>query len=101
MFHQASAFHPERFLPGAKTDPNSPFYKDDLAAVQAFSVGPRSCVGKPLAWAELRLLLARVVWAFDLRQADTVDGVVDWESQMTWTVVEKKAFDVQFGVRRV
>ncbi|KAF2787551.1 cytochrome P450 [Melanomma pulvis-pyrius CBS 109.77] len=100
-FHDANAFQPERWLDAAKTNPKSPFYNDDLAAVQAFGVGPRSCVGKPLAWAELRLILARVVWAFDLQQADTPNGVVDWDSQITWTVIEKKPFDVKMVLRKV
>jgi hypothetical protein len=58
-------------------------------------------VGKPLAWAELRLILARVVWAFEVQQADTLNGIVDWDSQTTWTVIEKKPFDVRFAIRRV
>lgn len=100
-FYDPNAFHPERWLDDAKANPKSPFYKDDRAAVQTFGVGPRSCVGKPLAWAELRLILARVVWAFDVQQANTRNGIVDWDSQMTWAVIEKKPFEVRMAVRRV
>lgn len=34
-----------------------------------FSVGPRGCVGKGMAYLELAVALARVVWLFDLRLA--------------------------------
>jgi cytochrome P450 len=99
-FHDPETFYPERWLDDAKTNPKSPFYNDDRAAVQTFGVGPRLCVGRPLAWAELRLILARVVWAFDLEQANNPSGVVDWASQRTFTVIEKKPFDVKMVVRR-
>ncbi|KAJ6441493.1 carboxylesterase [Purpureocillium lavendulum] len=35
-----------------------------------FSVGPRSCVGKPLAIAQMMIVFARMLWEFDLRRAD-------------------------------
>ncbi|KAB2580509.1 Coagulation factor 5/8 type [Lasiodiplodia theobromae] len=34
-----------------------------------FSIGPRGCIGKPMAYMELSLALARLVWAFDMRLA--------------------------------
>jgi hypothetical protein len=42
-----------------------------------------------------------VVWAFDVQQADTSNGIVDWDSQITWTVIEKKPFDVKLAIRKV
>jgi cytochrome P450 len=33
--------------------------------LQPFSVGPRNCIGRNLALAEMRLILARVLWNFD------------------------------------
>lgn len=58
-FGKASEFHPERWL----TDE---WDKDVRASFQPFSVGPRSCLGKNLARAEIRLILARMIWRFDL-----------------------------------
>lgn len=43
-----------------------------------FSVGPRSCVGKPLAIANMMLAFARLLLDFDLRRADNEPG---WEEQ--------------------
>ncbi|KAF4461041.1 cytochrome P450 [Fusarium albosuccineum] len=54
------SFIPERWL-------NEPrFNNDRKEAFQPFSFGPRNCLGKNLAYAEMRLILARVVWNFDL-----------------------------------
>ncbi|GAB1319228.1 hypothetical protein MFIFM68171_09438 [Madurella fahalii] len=43
----------------------SKFAADDKTAYQPFSYGPRSCIGKRLAWAEMRLILSRNLWRFD------------------------------------
>ncbi|KAK8069501.1 isotrichodermin C-15 hydroxylase [Apiospora phragmitis] len=52
--------HPERWL----GDPR--FEKDDKAACQPFSYGPRNCIGKNLAMAEIKTILSRVIWNFDM-----------------------------------
>ncbi|RFU80507.1 cytochrome p450 [Trichoderma arundinaceum] len=41
-----------------------------------FSVGPRSCIGKPLAIAQIMIVFARLLWDFDFRRADSELG---WE----------------------
>ncbi|KAL4864350.1 cytochrome P450 [Aspergillus spectabilis] len=63
-FTDASGFHPERFL----NDPK--FANDKLKAFQPFNVVPRDCVGRNLAYAEMRLILARILYNFDLRIAE-------------------------------
>ncbi|TKX23529.1 cytochrome P450 monooxygenase-like protein 24 [Elsinoe australis] len=55
-------FHPERWL----SDRDEKFAKDDKAAFQPFSTGPRNCIGKNLAYHESRLLLASVLCNFDI-----------------------------------
>jgi len=100
FFHDPQGFHPERWIVSNTKDANSPFYTDNLDAVQAFSVGPRSCIGKPLALAELRLILARLVWRFDLEEVDTVAGKMKWDEQRVFTVVERKPFDVRLKLRK-
>ncbi|CCF33620.1 isotrichodermin C-15 hydroxylase [Colletotrichum higginsianum] len=57
-------FRPERFLEGGKGEHNH------LDALQAFSLGPRNCIGKNLAYAEMRLILARIVYDFDIKLAE-------------------------------
>jgi cytochrome P450 len=59
-FQDPYDFAPERWLDGER-------YKDDRKnALQPFSLGPRNCLGINLAYAEMRVILARLVWNFDM-----------------------------------
>lgn len=59
-FRDPEKFVPERWL-------GDPMYADDRrGVVHPFSVGPRNCIGMNLAHAEMRLILARILWNFDL-----------------------------------
>ncbi|OJJ07137.1 hypothetical protein ASPVEDRAFT_33377 [Aspergillus versicolor CBS 583.65] len=59
-FKHPRLFRPERWL-------GDPEYKDDVkSATHPFGTGPRSCAGRPLALAEMKLIIARIVWNFDL-----------------------------------
>ena len=42
------------------------FEKDDLKAFHPFSLGPRSCIGREMAWMQGRLFVAKVLWTFDV-----------------------------------
>ncbi|PGH23917.1 hypothetical protein AJ80_01979 [Polytolypa hystricis UAMH7299] len=56
-----------------------PHFKDDnKAALQPFHVGPRNCLGRNLAYVEMRLILARLLWNFDL---ELVEGYERWDEQ--------------------
>ncbi|KAK2028458.1 isotrichodermin C-15 hydroxylase [Colletotrichum zoysiae] len=71
-------FRPERFLDDGKAEHNRP------EALQAFSTGPRNCLGKNLAYAEMRLVLARIIYDFDIELAE---GNESWiEKQQTFGV---------------
>ncbi|KKA23236.1 Cytochrome P450 [Rasamsonia emersonii CBS 393.64] len=69
-FHQADSFLPERWLPDRRDQ--NPFDRDNRACLQPFSYGPRNCLGKNLARAEMRLILARMLWRFDLELDETM-----------------------------
>ncbi|KAB8068631.1 cytochrome P450 [Aspergillus leporis] len=49
--------------------------EDQLEASQPFSMGPRSCLGRGLAWLELRLTLAKLFYRYDL---ELVDDELEW-----------------------
>ncbi|KAF7914031.1 uncharacterized protein EAF01_000437 [Botrytis porri] len=89
-FHKPSEFHPERWL--AANDSSSPFYNDNRNAVQVFGVGPRSCNGKPLAMAELQLLLARMVWRFEMEKVDSEAENLKWEEQRVFINCRTETF---------
>ncbi|KAI5371060.1 Putative cytochrome P450 [Septoria linicola] len=63
-FKDAEKFVPERWL---ENDPLSAEYVNDKkSAMQPFSFGPRNCIGKNLAHAEMRLIMAKLIWSFDM-----------------------------------
>lgn len=79
-------FNPERFL--------NPGEGDVLEALQAFSVGPRNCIGRNLAYAEMRLILARLVFDFDMTlAADSLNWV---GRQKTYTLWDRLPLNVYF-----
>ncbi|KAL5358310.1 cytochrome P450 [Aspergillus floccosus] len=88
-FKRADEFLPERW-----TDPS--FSTDDKSAFQPFSFGPRNCLGKNLAYHEMRLILAKVLYNFDLV---FVPESVGWEKQRTFVLWEKKELMVQLKPR--
>ncbi|KAI5197522.1 putative P450 monooxygenase [Aureobasidium subglaciale] len=61
-FADPTRFVPERWLP----KPPSKYAGDNLAIVQPFSFGPRNCLGKNLAYAELRLVFTNMLFNFDI-----------------------------------
>ncbi|KAI0529885.1 cytochrome P450 [Xylaria digitata] len=72
-------FAPERFL-------NDEKYKtDQLDAMQPFGIGPRNCIGQNLAYAEMRLVLAKLVYNFDMRIAEEArDWLLDQKAYTSW-----------------
>jgi cytochrome P450 len=56
-FHQPNEFLPERWL--LETRDAAPFINDNKECMQPFSYGPRNCLGRNIARAEMRLLSLR------------------------------------------
>ena len=92
--HRPNDFLPQRWP--SHSDPKSEFAGDDRAACQPFSLGTRNCIGKNLAYAEMRLILAKVLWHFDLSAGEGMEG--DWFDQKTWAVRWKKPVWVKLRV---
>jgi cytochrome P450 len=97
-FHDASLFVPERWLESTLNESSSPYYSDHRTAVQAFSTGSWSCIGKQLGLAELRLIIARLVWNFDMSIPNDVKSL-DWEKQKHYVLIEKEGFDINIAAR--
>ena len=68
-FPDSYAYKPERFLAGSE------FSEAQVALAKSafapFSIGPRSCVAKPLAYLEMSLALAGIIWLMEFRAVDT------------------------------
>jgi cytochrome P450 len=75
-FHDARGFHPERWLPEDHPLYDQAFQYDVKDASKPFSNGPRACLGINLAYMEMRIILARLVWEFDW---ELVSQNLDWE----------------------
>ncbi|CAO2647926.1 Nn.00g088480.m01.CDS01 [Neocucurbitaria sp. VM-36] len=80
-FKRPMEFIPERWLGDSRFD------SDEKQALQPFSVGSRDCVGKNMAYHEMRLIIAKVLYAFDLELAPESSN---WADQCTFILWEKK-----------
>lgn len=82
-------FVPERFLS------NTPFPSDDLDIYEPFLVGRHKCIGQKLAWAIMKLTLARTLFSFNI---EAVDHVADFGEQKTYIFWEKAALRVKLSL---
>ncbi|KAM4067578.1 cytochrome p450 [Hirsutella rhossiliensis] len=76
-FLEPMEFKPERWM-----DKNSSDVKE---ASQPFSLGPRGCLGRNFAYMEVNLLLAKMLWTYDLDLVnDKVDFIKDGQVFVMW-----------------
>ncbi|KAL6918601.1 hypothetical protein ACHAP8_010991 [Fusarium lateritium] len=85
-FRNPQEFVPERWL----DDPQ--YANDSRAVVQPFSMGPRDCIGKNLAYVEMRLLLTRLLWKFDV---EIMPESKNWNDQNIYLLWEKSNLQVK------
>lgn len=86
-FRDPDRFAPERWRPG-REGARSPYRDDRRESCQPFAHGPRDCLGRNLALHEMRYLLARVLFRFDLGLEPESQG---WDGQRAFVLWEKKA----------
>ncbi|KAI1752754.1 cytochrome P450 [Xylaria castorea] len=85
-FHRAKEFLPDRFLCRGE---RPPLFDNDVRGTQKpFGLGTRSCLGKSLAMAETRLVLARLVWNFEISRA--AGRYTEWTELKTFVMVQKE-----------
>ncbi|KAK3349747.1 isotrichodermin C-15 hydroxylase [Lasiosphaeria hispida] len=84
VVHQWAAYRNERYA------------GDNRDAFQPFGVGPRSCIGRGLAYMESRLVLARLVWNFDM---ELMPESWNWTAQKTWVLYEKLPLKARLAPR--
>jgi cytochrome P450 len=82
-FHLPDSFIPERFL----NDGDPVFANDNRDVFQPFSLGPRNCIGQNLANVEMRLILAKLLFNFDLELDKARTS--NWLDQKAFTLWEK------------
>ncbi|KAH7032669.1 cytochrome P450 [Microdochium trichocladiopsis] len=96
---QWSAYHceqnwtdPESFVPERWLGTEPRYANDKRDVLQPFSFGPRNCLGKNLANAEMRIILARLLWRFDL---ELLQESRNWMQQRVFVLWEKPALMVK------
>lgn len=89
-FYKPAKFLPERWLEPAGSS-SSPFISDKRDVSKHFGGGDRDCMGQGIAWAQMRLILAGLVWAFEIEAVREVD----WVQQKTNIVWQKEPFEVR------
>ncbi|KAK7993992.1 hypothetical protein PG989_007373 [Apiospora arundinis] len=89
IFSEPLVFKPERWM----TTEEPTVAKSMQKTFSAFSIGPRNCVGKPLAYLEMSIVLAKTLWHFDFEPAAGPLGAVGegWDRERpgefcTWDV---------------
>ncbi|PYI26853.1 cytochrome P450, partial [Aspergillus indologenus CBS 114.80] len=101
-FPDPDRFSPERWLhaaPGSDTAATRTEKNDNdnnVAACKAFSFGPRDCIGKTLALAEIAHVLCRVLWNFDL---ELCEESREWDEQRVFLLWERKPLMVKIRQR--
>ncbi|KAF8462276.1 putative cytochrome P450 [Kalaharituber pfeilii] len=84
-FQDPDQFIPERWLAGSK-------FNDKKEASQPFLLGPRGCLGRNLAYMELRMIIAKMFYCYDL---ELVRPDMDWEKESkSWTLWWKPELNV-------
>lgn len=80
-FKNPDAFVPERWLG------SDPAYDNDRRkALQPFSYGPRNCLGQNMAMYEMRIILAKVFFSFDIELSK---DHLEWADQKVFALWEK------------
>ncbi|KAJ5664215.1 hypothetical protein N7507_004946 [Penicillium longicatenatum] len=89
-FKDPNSFHPERFLGYPE------FINDRRDVFQPFHIGLRNCLGRNLAYSEMRLILALIIFNFDMKIADESR---DWIKQRNFLMWEKGPLKVYLTPR--
>lgn len=110
-FYNPNSFLPERWLDTAGTE----FENDKKTATQAFSFGPRNCIGKKyvlpcysvaransfhhsLAMIEIRTILTRMIWNFDMELHPESEGWL--EKQKMFTTWHKTDMKIKLSAKK-
>ncbi|KAL6231961.1 hypothetical protein BDW75DRAFT_247543 [Aspergillus navahoensis] len=91
-FTEPEEYIPERWM----GDPR--FKNDNRSVVQPFSYGPRNCIGRNLAYVEMRLTLARLLFSFDIEPTPCLEG---WINQKVFLLWQKHPLWVKLRARGV
>lgn len=94
---EPDSYIPERWLPSTHPLHEDRFGYDNHSVFKPFSYGPRDCIGQNLAFMEMRLIIAKLLYRFDF---ELVPGQEAWQSSQRFFIIwEKGPLYVKFRLR--
>ncbi|KAJ5156583.1 hypothetical protein N7492_009386 [Penicillium capsulatum] len=75
---------PDEFIPERWLGNDPRFEHDRRDVLQPFSLGPRNCLGKNLAYSEMRLVICKLLYNFDLTLQPESDNWTDQKVYFLW-----------------
>ncbi|KAI0903419.1 cytochrome P450 [Ustulina deusta] len=93
-FADPGTFRPERWLEGAKS---TEFKADNLAAYRPFLIGSRACIGRHMAQQSIRLIVAKLLWAYDFELLDPAGFVWERDAGSSLVYTDYKLIAVEHG----
>ncbi|KAL2692250.1 hypothetical protein Neosp_002656 [[Neocosmospora] mangrovei] len=102
-FPEPFKFQPERWI--VDEDDTTGASAERLAVAQSafmpFSAGPRGCIGKNLAYLEMNLVLAKIIYNFEIRRdpASNLGGGSPEAIEGRRTVDQFQLYDIFVGIR--
>ncbi|KAF2866142.1 isotrichodermin C-15 hydroxylase [Massariosphaeria phaeospora] len=91
-FRDPTTFDPSRWL-------GNPKYESDRRDIlRPFSVGHRNCIGKQLAYSEIRVILSRLVWNFDMALCEESRM---WTDQLAYWIWARPPLMVKLTEKKV
>ncbi|KAI0159619.1 cytochrome P450 3A17 [Xylariaceae sp. FL1272] len=87
-FADPDKFVPERWLPTQLPMYNPSYKSDNKGAFKPFAYWPRDCVGQTIAYADMRLVMSRLLWNFDYLLEP---GQSDWVEKQRTLLLTRRA----------
>ena len=93
-FPRPFEYIPERWIPGSSPDVTCESIAVARSAFVPFSLGPRGCIGKSLAYGELSTIVARTIWRYHIRlhqgsEPGALHGTADRRSSEPYELKDK------------
>lgn len=95
-FQSPDNFIPERWLKPSDTGEASAYSQDRVESFQPFGTGPHNCIGQSLAWMEMRIIMARLLWRFDVATPESGEAL-EWTSQKIYWAWKKEPVNVRIS----
>ncbi|KAF5879660.1 putative benzoate 4-monooxygenase cytochrome p450 protein [Botrytis fragariae] len=93
-FASPDEFIPERWLGDSGNRTSISKQADSKNVFHPFSLGAHNCIGQPLAWMEMRLILSRLIWNFHI-QVPSGKKLQNWTNQKIFWTWDKVPLNVQ------